>query len=108
VRFDCNTRSLLVTTELRPPGHDCLVGATSRDPLPAPDGALCNDSDACTTFDHCLQGACRGTPIDCGGGPCQTAGACDHQSLGRRVRSGALECARTARSAEDLSHRCLR
>jgi hypothetical protein len=27
---------------------------------------------------------------------------------GRRVRPGAMACARTARSAEELSHRCLR
>jgi hypothetical protein len=27
---------------------------------------------------------------------------------GRRVRPGALECARSARTAEDLSHGCLR
>jgi hypothetical protein len=28
--------------------------------------------------------------------------------VGRRVRPGALACAQSARSAEDLSHRCLR
>jgi len=29
----------------------------------APDGTACNDSNACTTSDSCVGGACTGTPV---------------------------------------------
>jgi hypothetical protein len=36
--------------------------------LPEPDGAACDDGDACTTADGCLAGVCRGTPVVQAGG----------------------------------------
>jgi hypothetical protein len=48
-------------------------------------GTLCDDSDACTANDTCLDGACAGTLVDCGDDqPCTVdvciAGSCEHDA----------------------------
>jgi cysteine-rich repeat protein len=56
---------------------DPATGACSQ---PAkPDGAFCDDGDACTRSDRCMAGACVGTdPIVCTAqDQCHEAGACD-------------------------------
>lgn len=42
-----------------------------------PDGAGCDDQDACTKSDVCAAGVCAGSAIVCGDEPCQTGGACN-------------------------------
>ncbi len=43
---------------------------------PAPDGATCDDGNACTLQDACLAGACQGTAKDCDDGNACTTDAC--------------------------------
>ncbi|MCC6625417.1 MAG: DUF11 domain-containing protein, partial [Deltaproteobacteria bacterium] len=45
-------------------------------------GTLCDDSDACTTFDICMRGECTGTePVVCEAlSQCHEAGTCDSQT----------------------------
>lgn len=49
--------------------------------------ALCDDTSACTTGDHCEEGACVGAPLDCDDGDlctvdiCRPSGGCDHPSI---------------------------
>jgi len=46
----------------------------------APNTAVCNDGDACTVRDSCVDGACDGSPRDCDdGNPC-TEDSCDPRS----------------------------
>jgi len=49
---------------------------------PRPDGSLCNDNNACTQVDSCLQGVCTGgNPVICVPvTACHDAGVCDPQS----------------------------
>src|SRR5213079_763149 len=44
-----------------------------------PDGAACNDGNACTRTDTCQSGVCTGAnPVTCGGADsCHDAGTCD-------------------------------
>ena len=46
------------------------------------DGSNCNDGDACTLVDTCVNGACTGTPKPCedDGNPCTTQTGCDQES----------------------------
>jgi alpha-tubulin suppressor-like RCC1 family protein len=44
----------------------------------APDGASCDDGNACTRNDTCQGGSCAGNPVVCAGeGDCYQAGACE-------------------------------
>jgi hypothetical protein len=46
--------------------------------IPQPNGAACDDGNACTQSDTCQGGACNGgPPVICAANACQTAGACD-------------------------------
>jgi hypothetical protein len=42
-----------------------------------PDTTACDDGGACTSGDHCANGACVGTPYTCAPTSCQTGAACD-------------------------------
>ena len=57
-------------------GCDHQTGACMFEPFDGP----CDDSDACTDMDHCVDGACQGVPLPLGacddGNPC-TDDACD-------------------------------
>ena len=46
--------------------------------VPANDGMVCDDANACSSSDRCQEGSCTGTPVDCSylDGPC-SQGACD-------------------------------
>jgi hypothetical protein len=44
--------------------------------VPKPNGAGCNDANACTAADACQDGVCAGTPLACADGAC-TTGGCD-------------------------------
>lgn len=44
----------------------CVDGACRFDPN---NDALCNDNLACTTGDHCSEGTCVGTPVECASPP---------------------------------------
>ncbi len=67
------------------PVGDCQVGAAcdpatgACTPVLADDGAPCDDGDACTLTDTCLQGACAsGTLLTCDPAPaCRQPGVCD-------------------------------
>jgi len=41
------------------------------------DGIACDDQDPCTVNDRCVQGTCKGTPIDCEDGNLCTRDYCD-------------------------------
>ncbi|HOX46231.1 MAG TPA: hypothetical protein PK668_21690 [Myxococcota bacterium] len=75
------------STECRPAADPCdapefcnAFGNCARD-APANDGTLCDDDDACSLADACVDGECRGGPMDrdgdgfvdvaCGGTDCQ-------------------------------------
>ena len=45
-----------------------------------PDGAPCDDGDACTEDDGCLHGACEGQPKQCPATECRLAGACSRST----------------------------
>ena len=65
--------------------HDQCQGAGTCDPAsgactyaPFPDGMACNDGNACSVGDFCLNGACfSGPTIGCYGDACHAAGTCD-------------------------------
>lgn len=42
-----------------------------------PEGASCNDGDACTSADQCRAGKCAGTALVCTPSACQTSGRCE-------------------------------
>ena len=50
----------------------CLTSAS-------PEGALCDDDNACTSADHCESGQCIGTLVSCDDGEVCTSDACDAQ-----------------------------
>lgn len=55
----------------------CSAGACSGG-NPAPDGTSCFDDNLCTRNDRCIAGACGGDPLVCGtGDACTEAGVCD-------------------------------
>lgn len=60
----------------------CTVGTCGSQgciAVPRPDSTTCDDSNLCTTNDHCTSGVCTGTPVDCSGtvvGTCEVA-TCD-------------------------------
>jgi len=57
------------------PGKSCQSGQC-KDGLPSC-VEPCSDSDACTSNDKCVAGACKGTPLACSDGdPCTFDGAC--------------------------------
>ena len=57
--------------------------------LPEPDGATCDDGDACTGPDSCLLSICTSSPLNCDdGSPC-TLDAC---TLGECTHTANLDC----------------
>jgi hypothetical protein len=81
--------SQLGCVERCPVHQNSCMGPATRDPVTGactyaalPDGAGCNDRNACTQTDTCQQGVCTGAnPVSCagssGGGQCETAGICN-------------------------------
>src|SRR5882724_263262 len=57
-----------------------------------PDGAKCDDHDACTPVDVCVAGRCAGARAgDCAADPCRTGGLCDPNG-GTCVGDTAVSC----------------
>ncbi|MCA9518194.1 MAG: hypothetical protein KC635_24820, partial [Myxococcales bacterium] len=63
-------------------GCDAALGRCTS--VPAPEGAPCDDRDACTLADRCHDGDCAGLPVACDDGlactfdACEPGGACSH------------------------------
>jgi hypothetical protein len=78
-------------TPLCPSDDPCKVGACVDEVCvfeSAPNFTLCNDDDACTTYDRCISGYCYGSPLNCKDGePCtvdscsQDTGECESELL---------------------------
>ncbi|MBT9557050.1 MAG: PQQ-binding-like beta-propeller repeat protein [Myxococcales bacterium] len=68
---------------------DSATGVCS-EVVPEPDGATCDDGDACTGPDSCLLGICSSSPLSCDdGSPC-TLDAC---VAGECTHTASLDCA---------------
>jgi len=78
-------------------GNTCLVcdpTSSTKAWTPTP-GVVCDDGNACTLDDVCVEGTCKGTAITCAEpGVCQRAGVCNKQTgaCEYKAQSDGTEC----------------
>jgi hypothetical protein len=59
------------------PCQVCAPGTSTSAWSSGASGATCNDGNACTSSDHCVNGACVGTAHPCAPTECQVSSLCD-------------------------------
>jgi hypothetical protein len=89
----CLIDGVCVGQGMSPEGNTCKVCDEQADKLgwTVPADATCDDADACTEGDHCVEGACVATPVACDDqNPC-TDDLCD-PAWGCDYANNAAEC----------------
>ena len=80
----CLIDSICVATDEQAPGTAGCSLCKPESNLEAwsvmPDGISCDDSELCTTLDHCAAGLCVGSPVDCDDLLSCTVDGCDGKS----------------------------